>query len=124
MKQLAGKCHCGKNAFNLVNEPEFQFVCYCKDCRMLNGGGHLCGIVFDQKKLKPAEFTHSYRYQGGSGKELILHFCPTCSTQLYAYPTHHQGKVVVRANCLIDFEYRPQKLIFTESAYSWDKPMM
>ena len=122
MKNLLGKCHCGENQYKITAEPEFQFICYCNDCRILNSGGHLCGIVFDQTKLVEAGHTQIYSYKGGSGNSIIMHFCPICSTNLYAYPTEHQGKVVIRANTLIDFCFEPQQAIFTESAFVWDKP--
>ena len=121
MKTVIGKCHCGKNTFQIAAEPEFQFVCYCNNCRVLNSGGHLCGMVFDQAHLTEATETHTYIYEGGSGSPIIMHFCPVCSTQLYAYPTEYKDKVVVRPNTLVNSNFTVQKAIFTESAFSWDK---
>jgi len=122
MQKITGKCHCGKNSYTLTAEPEFQFVCYCSNCRKLNSGGHLCGMVFDQSQLSEASATESYSYNGGSGKPIILHFCPVCSTQLYAYPTEHKDKVVIRANSLENSNFKPQTSIFSESAFDWDRP--
>ncbi|ODN43722.1 GFA family protein [Piscirickettsia litoralis] len=123
MSQIQGKCHCGHNEFSVQGAPEFQFVCYCKGCQVLNGGGHLCGVMFDETNLTPSENTRTYSYDGGSGRSIIIHFCPTCSTQLYAYPTEYKGKVVVRANVMNEsYEFNPQQNLFTESAFSWDQP--
>ncbi len=123
MKNLTGACHCGKNKFTISAEPEFQFTCYCNSCRILNSGGHLCGMLFDQRQLSAANETQTYTYNGGSGNPIILHFCPVCATHLYAYPTEHEGKVVIRANTLVDSNFKPHQSIFTESAFSWDKPV-
>ena len=123
MSTLNGKCHCGKNAFEINAEPEFQFVCYCNDCRALNSSGHLCGMVFDQNKLVEANATQTYSYKGGSGNEINMHFCPNCATSLYAFPTAHTGKVVIRANTLLGIDFKSQQAIFTESAFPWDKPL-
>jgi hypothetical protein len=121
MNGLTGKCHCGKNTFKLASDPEFQFVCHCKNCRVLNSGGHLCGMMFDEDKFQATNETASYTYNGGSGEPIILHFCPDCGTHLYAYPTHYKGKVVIRANTLDNADFTAQQSIFTESAFPWDK---
>ncbi len=121
MTNLTGQCHCGKNSFTVAAETEFQFICYCTNCRVLNSGGHLCGMMFDDTKLIKAKETQQYSYIGGSGLAINLHFCPHCATHLYAYPTAYEGKVVIRANTLLNADFKPQQLIFTESAFSWDQ---
>jgi len=123
MKQHQGKCHCGKNTFSLSGDPVFQFVCYCKSCRTLHSSGHLCGMVFNETQFTPAQNTQTYSYPGGSGNPIILHFCPHCSTQLYGYPTQYAGTVVIKANALENSDFTPQQILFSESAFSWDKPL-
>jgi len=118
---IHGRCHCGKNTYSVTGDPEFQFICYCENCRVLNSGGHLCGIIFDKASLNEAEHTQQYHYPGGSGNPIIMHFCPHCSTQLYAFPKEHNSNVVIRANTVLDSEFEPQHHIFTESAFDWDK---
>lgn len=122
MGELSGKCHCGNNSFTVSSEPEFQFICYCSGCKVINGGGHLCGILLSREGLSEARNTKLYSYPGGSGSAIEMHFCPNCSTQLYAFPTEYKGKVVVRANVLDGFDFEPQKALFPELAFSWDTP--
>lgn len=122
MDDLIGKCHCGENIFSISDKPEFQFICYCNNCRSLNSAGHLCGIIFDKSTFSESIKTKIYTYQGGSGHTIIMHFCPTCATHLYAYPLEYKDKVVIRANTLTNFEFKPQQVIFSESAFSWDMP--
>lgn len=120
MKKHTGQCHCGKNQYEVNDDAEFQFICYCKSCRLLSSGGHLCGMVFDESKFKKAEHTQTYSYPGGSGKPIILHFCPVCSTKLYGYATLYPGKVVIRANTLENANFKSQTALFPESAFPWD----
>jgi len=124
MTELTGKCHCGKNTFTISAEPEFQFICHCNNCRVINSGGHLCGMLFDQGNFSEADETQIYTYKGGSGNSIIMHFCPVCATHLYAYPTEHKGKVVIRVNTLVDSNFKPQQSIFTESAFPWDRSVL
>lgn len=122
MKLLAeGTCHCSKNQFTITGDAEYQFVCYCEGCRHINSGGHLCGALFDSASLSEAAHTKSYTYCGGSGKEIVLHFCQNCGTHLYAFPKAFENKVVIRVNTLADFDFSPQQDLFKESAFSWDK---
>ncbi len=123
MESVTGKCHCGKNNFTVSGEPEFQFVCCCNSCRHLNGGGHLCGVMFDESNFTPAENAKTYSYAGGSGEPILLHFCPDCATHLYGLPTKHPGKVVIKVNTLGDYPFAPQERIFSESAFKWDAPI-
>lgn len=123
MTKLSGTCHCGKCQFDIAGGAEFQFICYCEDCKVLNSGGHLCGMIFPDSALTPAANTACYRYPGGTGSPIEIHFCPHCATQLYAWPTAYPGKVVVRANTVKDAVFQPQKALFTESAFAWDKPL-
>lgn len=90
----------------------------------MNSGGHLCGMLFDQNYLLEAEQTQTYNFDGGSGNQIIMHFCPNCATHLYAYPTEYKGKVVVRANTLVNMDFQPQQSLFAESAFAWDKPFI
>lgn len=120
MATINGQCHCKKNTFSLKAKPSFQITCFCTDCRVLNGGGHLCGISFEASALNAAPATKIYRYTGGSGREIESHFCFDCGTHLYAYPTAHPNVVVVKANTLLDFEFKADKELFKESAFSWD----
>lgn len=120
MTRIHGQCHCGKNQLKVKEQPQFQFICYCSQCRVINSGGHLCGMMFDEGDLSLPEDTTEYVYPGGSGQPIKLHFCSTCGAHLYSFPTQYAGKVVVRANILIGADFKPQQPLFTESAFSWD----
>ncbi|MDF1795100.1 MAG: GFA family protein [Coxiellaceae bacterium] len=121
MTKHCGKCFCSENSFEIDADPEFQFICYCSECRELNSGGHLCGMLFDAAQLTEAANTKTFEYKGGSGEPIIMHFCPTCSTQLYGYPTKYAGKVVVRANTIKNSNFKPQQMLFEESKFDWDQ---
>lgn len=120
MQTVTGSCHCGANTFSVEDEPEFQFVCYCTNCRVINSGGHLCGVMFDEATFKPAQAVQVYSFEGGSGQPIDLSFCPNCGTHLYAFPKSAPGKVVVRANTIDETVFAPQKDLFPESRFKWD----
>ena len=122
MPMYKGQCHCGKNKYSVDAEPEFQFECHCEGCRVINGAGHLAGILVDATEFSPAMEAKTYTYPGGSGDPVKMHFCSTCGTHLYAFPTHYPDKVVLRANTLTEGDFKPEHVLFPESAFKWDKP--
>ncbi|MDA9189543.1 GFA family protein [bacterium] len=118
---IEGKCHCGLVKYKLNAPKQFEFFCHCQDCRVLNGGGHLSGAIFDKSTLIIDGGPTKYSYPGGSGKNIDSYFCPVCGTSLYAFPLAHPGLVVLRANSMKDDKiFTPQKSIFPESAFKWD----
>ena len=118
----SGQCHCGHCIYTIAGEPSFQGMCYCTDCRVLNGAGHLAAMGFSKEGLTPAQGTKVYSYPGGSGEAIEMHFCPECSTQLYAFPQKYPGVVIVRANTANADDFKPQINLFEEEAFAWDKP--
>lgn len=124
-KKLNGKCHCGGVRYTIEDERKFEFLCHCSDCRVLNGGGHLSGIAVSFAKLEVVGKVKVYSYTGGSGAPIEMNFCSDCGTSVYAVPTAHEGLAVIRANTLIDDEtFNPQKSLFPESSFLWDKSII
>lgn len=116
-----GKCHCGQVSYEISGDKQFEFFCHCSDCRVINGGGHLAGIIFDKNNLIVTGTPKTYSYIGGSGKKIEFNFCPNCGTPLYAYPLAHENVVVIRATSLENSDtFKPQKSLFSESAHLWE----
>lgn len=120
-QKVTGQCHCGNVKYSVNETKLFEFLCHCDDCRTLNSGGHLSGIIFQADSLQTEGDINEYNYPGGSGQEVQTRFCPNCSTTLYAFPLAHPDSVVVRANTLDDPNiFKPQQSLFGEKAFDWD----
>ncbi len=66
--------------------------------------------------------TKTYTYAGGSGEDIILTFCPHCSTQIMGEPKHHPGVAVIRAPILDNSAtFSPMQFLHTDGGNSWDK---
>lgn len=120
----SGSCHCGSSQYYFEGIPKFQFLCHCEDCRVLNSGGHLAGLILTKDKFNMEGSTQSYSYPGGSGNPIELHFCSNCGTHLYAFPKVDESIVVLRANTLLDQNlFNPQKSIFRNEKFHWDQTL-
>lgn len=125
MKKVNGKCHCGSCSYELLSEKKFEFLCHCSDCKVLNSGGHLSGVIFSEEGFAVKGELTTYSYPGGSGQNIEYSFCQKCGTGLYARPLAHAGVIVIRANTLEDDSiFNPQKSLFPESAHPWDKSVL
>jgi len=64
---------------------------------------------------KPTDFTET----GGSGKQIIRHFCPTCHTLMYMTIEAAPGTVFISLGTVDDEDYlnnaTPQREIYTRS---------
>lgn len=119
---VRGRCHCGAVNIEVPHAAMFTFSCHCSDCRKLSSGGRLLGHGTSLAAVKVTGDMSIYTYQGDSGKDVHLHFCPLCSTQIYGVPTAHPDMAAVRASLLDnEAEFAPMQFIFTDEAYDWDK---
>ncbi len=124
-EKVTGKCHCGNISYELDGPKQFEFLCHCTDCRKINSGGHLSGAIFNKDLLSVKGETKEYSYDGGSGKPIVLNFCPNCSTSLFAYPNEFPDVVVIRANTFDDPElFNPKASLFPASAFHWDRSVI
>ena len=116
-----GQCHCGNVKLSFPSDATFTFSCHCEDCKRLVSGGRLLGFAIPDDQFSVEGNTAQYNYDGGSGKNIALSFCPTCSTQLFARPDALENTIVVRSNALENpNSFAPEKFLFAEQACAWD----
>jgi len=117
-----GTCHCGKIEISFPKKASFSFACHCHTCQKLVSGGRLLGLGVGADDFSVNGAVADYSYAGGSGKNITLSFCPTCSTQLFARPDAIENTIVVRSNALEHPNvFKPDQTLFLESACDWDQ---
>lgn len=77
-----GGCLCGAIRFRVSAPPLRVTFCHCRFCQRVTGAAYAVEPIFDETAFtltsgEPASYTH---VSEGSGKEITLHFCPTCAT--------------------------------------------
>lgn len=117
-----GSCHCGKVTLEAPAQAMFTFSCHCSGCRKLSSGGRLLGHGTSVDAVTINGNVKTYTYSGDSGEDIVLTFCPFCSTQLYAEPKAHPGMAAIRASVLDNAaDFTPMQFLHTDGAFSWDK---
>lgn len=84
MNELGG-CLCGQIRFMVTVEPRNVTLCSCRFCQKATDSNQLVEPVFYRRdstitKGTPKRYTH---VSGGSGKEVHVHFCENCGTNIY-----------------------------------------
>lgn len=80
MEKLTGKCLCGGVAFEAIGGINRTSACYCKMCRMQNGGGafHSAEIEGELNLIE----SESLRWYAASDKA-ERGFCAICGSSLF-----------------------------------------
>ncbi len=120
MTQNTGTCHCGEIAIEVNGEPQQSLLCYCNDCKKINGGSRLTGAVYAKDAVNVKKgIPKKYIYEGGKGK-IESFFCGGCGTPLYAYPHAHDEVVIVRVNSIDHFTFEPNIILFEKNVETWE----
>lgn len=82
--QLEGGCLCGKVRFTLSGEPMRTFACHCTFCQKVTGSSFYAESIFPKASIHFNQGERrSYEHRSdGSGKKVLVHFCPTCGTTI------------------------------------------
>ena len=80
-----GGCLCGGISYCVSGEPNHVILCHCRFCQRATGGAYMVETLFDKdaftlSKGEPAVYRH---VSEGSGKEVLVHFCPNCGTKTH-----------------------------------------
>jgi hypothetical protein len=120
MTTMTGSCLCGALRFEATGEPLFQGFCQCLDCRKAAGGSYPA-IGMPTQAVKVTGKSSRYGKKADSGHTIYRNFCPTCGSMVFDYGDGMPGVTVINAALLDNPEaFKPQSVIFTRSALSWD----
>lgn len=114
-----GQCNCGKTTIACEGEPINRVFCYCSSCQGLAGSDKWFGLWFSPDAVSfPAEQPQTYTRGGGSGKNMVHHFCNDCGGQLAAFCEIGQF-YSVSGSAISEHDFRPNMLIYTAHAPKW-----
>ena len=98
-------------------------------CRKTSGVGFEIDVIIPADDAKTtfrvvSGKTTDYTETGGSGKQIIRHFCPKCHTLMYMTIEAQPGTVFISLGTVDDEEYltnaTPQREIYTRSRLNFN----
>ena len=118
-----GGCLCGDVRYASDANPIRVTVCFCRFCQRATGSTGMVEPIFARNTFR-VTFGRVTRYEllsRGSGKRIMINFCPTCGTKLFLEFERFPDIIGAYAGTFDDpnwFERSPSntKFIFLDSA--------
>jgi hypothetical protein len=120
---MTGGCLCGKLRYTIDDGPVTVGKCYCGDCHLESGTGHMTFVSVPSDMVRIAGEAQRFVKAGGSGTDVERLFCPSCGTTIVGYPKALGDVAAVRAGTLDDpAAISPTFAVFGGRALPWDAP--
>jgi hypothetical protein len=122
MSRLSGGCFCGHVRYTVEDHFQHFFLCFCDQCRKLNGSshganlfGHPSGLAWEEGEDNTARYKHPDRI-------FTRVFCKTCGTSL----PYVSGEMLIVPAASLDDEptKTPDLRIFCSEQPEWYKAGM
>lgn len=114
MVSIEGGCMCGAIRY-VLREPYLSaFVCHCRACQYVSGGGPAYVLTSEKSKLtiekgKPRAFWSIAE----DGTRVARHFCNECGTPLFGESAKESSIIAIKVGSLDD------PSLYTPSAQQW-----
>jgi hypothetical protein len=82
MTERSGRCACGATTYTLCDEPEFSYLCQCRQCQKSSGSGHAALMMVAREALSIDGPLKTHEQRSDSGKIVGRRFCQECGTPI------------------------------------------
>lgn len=120
---ITGQCRCGGVVYRGDRADVPMFRCYCRDCQQLTGAGHSEMMPLLAASFSTVGTLKEFEMTAASGLSTWGGFCPDCGSPLTRRSERSPERVYVHAGSLaMPNDYRPEMVIYGDSAQAWDLP--
>ena len=121
MSKHTGGCHCGKIKLETDLDPMLVSMCNCGRCRTLFGAVAL-GAMYADEEVSVVGETKAYEFIGGSGMQVVNHFCADCGCRIYSVAESFPGMEAFVVGAFDNAtSFQPKGEIFTNYKLPWLK---
>jgi len=114
MTRLTGGCACGAVRYELAEEPIFQLMCHCSDCRKASGSAfaEVLFVAADRLSMVGSE-PKFYSVKAESGRTMNRGFCETCGSPIMIRRPETPQLAFIQAGSLDDpMIFKPAAEVF------------
>ncbi len=119
--KVDASCHCGSVTYQAEIDPGQVVICHCADCQTFSSAPYrvsVFGVALENLSLKGTP--RIYTKIGGSGREVLVAFCPDCGTALYSTKNDAEGPFSLRVGAIRQRrELIPKMQGFCASGQAW-----
>jgi hypothetical protein len=113
-------CACGQLKIVCTEEPVKVSACHCLECQRRTGSPFGIAAFFDANSTKIVGSSRVYQRSSDSGFPITLHFCGTCGSTVFWYPSRKPSAVAVAVGCFGDPSFpAPTQAVYAEHRHPW-----
>ena len=117
---MKGGCMCKRIRYDISAEPMGVFLCHCRECQYVSGGGPASFLIVPKANVKIDGAPAGYDSTSDKGNPVRRLFCATCGTSLFSEPSSLPEMLVVKLGGLDDSsKLKIGATLWTSSAPPW-----
>lgn len=113
-------CSCGQLRICCEGEPAKVSLCHCLECQRRTGSAFGIAAFFNAALTEISGSSSIYQRASDSGFSVTHHFCATCGSTVYWYPSRKPDMVAVAVGCFADPAFpAPSQSVYEERQLGW-----
>ena len=118
------RCGCGQLRIACEGEPNKVSLCHCLDCQRRTGGPFGVAVFYDLALTKVDGPSVAYARDADSGFPITFHFCATCGSTVFWYPSRKPDLVAVAIGAFADPGFpAPSQEVYEQHRHAWVPPL-
>lgn len=118
------RCGCGQVQIACQGEPRKVSLCHCLDCQRRTGGPFGVAVFYDASATTITGESVAYARDADSGFPITFHFCGTCGSTVFWYPSRKPELVAVAIGAFADPDFpAPSQEVYAQHRHAWVTPL-
>ena len=120
MTSRIARCACGQLQIRCPQEPDVVSLCHCLDCQRRTGSPFGIAAFFDAAATEVTGSSRTFQRNSDSGFPIAFHFCETCGSTVFWYPSRRPAAVAVAVGCFADPSFpAPSRAVYDKRRHGW-----
>jgi hypothetical protein len=120
MTKRVASCACRQLQISCTAEPIKVSLCHCLECQRRTGSPFGVAAFFEASSTEVIGAPRSYQRGSDSGFPITFHFCGTCGSTVFWYPSRKPTAVAVAVGCFADPMFpAPTQAVYCPHRHDW-----
>jgi hypothetical protein len=120
MTKRVACCSCRQLQIRCTAEPAKVSLCHCLECQRRTGSPFGVAAFFEASSTEVIETSRSYQRGTDSGFPITFHFCGTCGSTVFWYPSRKPTAIAVAVGCFADPMFPgPTQAVYSQHRHGW-----
>lgn len=120
MTSRLASCACGQLQIRCPRQPDIVSLCHCLDCQRRTGSPFGVAAFFDVATTEIIGSSRTFQRDSDSGFPIAFHFCGTCGSTVFWYPSRRPAAIAVAVGCFADPSFpTPTRSVYDKRQHGW-----